>query len=48
MEKSLALPVLVVTLPICHTTLLACGGHQAHTHSPAGWNGMVGPTIPKT
>jgi hypothetical protein len=28
---SLALPVLVVTLSIYHTTLLTWGGHRAHT-----------------
>ncbi len=37
MEKSLALPVLVVMLPVCHTTLLACGEHQAHTISGRSW-----------
>ena len=31
MEKSLALPVFVVTLPVCHATLLACGEHQGHS-----------------
>jgi hypothetical protein len=32
-EKSLPLPVFVVTLPVCHATLLACGEHQGHTIS---------------
>ena len=33
-EKSLALAVLVVTLPVCHTTLVASGEHRAKPANP--------------